>query len=378
MRPRPSPLRLHSRRPTRRAVLGGLGGLFAGGCAGPLVTLGDEKPEAEPGRWRLPAEWEPHAGCVMLFPTPQNWQGCWEGRCDWIDLARQEWAAVADAVSAFEPVLLVANTGEGALARSLVSGDVEVVELPINDAWSRDVGPLVQVDDRGGRRVAGVRFNSWGEKYTPYDDDAAFAARIAERMDLRYVVNELVLEGGAISVDGAGTLLTTEQCLLHTNRNPGLSKADVEAALAEALGIRKVVWLGEGLVPDPITDGHVDGLAIFVAPGVVMLHTTDDTSDPNHRICEDARTRLSEATDADGRPFEIVELPLGRSVTHINFYLPDGGVVVPLEDDPVTDDAALAVIRNTFPDRTVVGVGGTVIAEGGGGVHCITMQIPLG
>ncbi|MDP2317084.1 MAG: agmatine deiminase family protein [Pseudomonadota bacterium] len=360
--------------PSRRALLGGL---FA--SAGTLVGCGPTAtvPLAPARRWRLPAEWEPHERCVMVFPTAQNWAGCWDGRCDWLDLARAEWAAVANAVAAFEPVLLFANEGEGALARALVSADIEVVEVPVNDAWARDIGPLVQVDDLGGRRVAGVRFNSWGEKFSPYDDDAAFAARVADRFDLRYLTHDLVLEGGAISVDGEGTLLTTERCLLNTNRNPGMSKADVEAALNDALGITTVIWLEEGVVPDPITDGHVDGIAVFVAPGVVMMHTSDDPSAPNYAICASARERLLAATDAAGRALEIIELPLGPNVTHVNFYLPNGGVLVPLEGDAAVDDVALGILRDAFPDREVVGLTGTVMAEGGGGVHCITMQVPL-
>ena len=184
-----------------------------------------------------------------------------------------------------------------------------------------------------------------------------------------------MLEGGAISVDGEGTLLTTEECLLHPSRNPGLGKAAQEALLKRTLGVEKIIWLGQGIVPDPVTDGHVDGLCVFVGPGTVLLQMTDDRSDEKFAITQDAKRRLRDARDAEGRPLEIIELPLQNDMLHINLYICNGGVIVPVAGDPAQDDAPMAILRETFPDRGLIGVTGRVIASGGG-IHCITQQVP--
>jgi agmatine deiminase len=361
---------LSRRRFVRDGLLTAFGARGLVGCVGKL-TLGSDAQ-----RFSLPAEWAPHAGCLMAFPTAQNWEGCYDGRCDWLDQARTDWAAVANTIVGFEPVTMICNEGEADAARALLSGDIELVELPINDAWTRDTGPLLLTGAKGGRRAACFTFNGWGSKYVPWDDDAALKERWCDQMHIPTRTSDLVLEGGAITVDGEGTLITTESVLLNTNRNPHWNKRQIEDELAAMLGISQVIWLAQGTVPDPITDGHVDGICAFVAPGVVMLHTTDDRSDPNHAICEEARERLTAAKDAAGRKLEIIELPLGTTIAHINFYLPNGGVVVPLSGIAAEDDAALAVIRDTFPDREVTGIVAPGLAEGGGGVHCITQQIP--
>ena len=207
-------------------------------------------------------------------------------------------------------------------------------------------------------------------------EDGLIKGRIARQLDLPIYPSPLVLEGGAITVDGEGTLITTEHCVMNRNRNPTMTKAEVEAEMGRQLGVDKVIWLPNGLVPDPITDGHVDGICAFVAPGAVMVHTIDDKDDPNHEICNAARRVLESATDAKGRRFDIVEIPLAGEVAHMNYFIANDGVVVPTCGDAKADDRALGIIREALPGRQVVGIEAITIAEGGGGVHCITQQLP--
>ena len=318
----------------------------------------------------MPAEWARHERTLMQFLPPQNWYA------HELPGARREWAAVANAVAEFEPVTMAVQRSDRAAAERLLSSAIELVEFPMNDGWCRDSGPVILVNEAGERAVAGFEFNGWGGKFPPYDDDALLKARLAAHLDIPLYPAPLVAEGGAIAVDGAGTCITTEECLLHSNRNPGKSKVEVEQVLKDWLGVETVIWLGRGLTPDPITDGHVDGIAAFIGPGRVMLHTTDDDSDPNHAITLDAKRRLEATPDARGRRLEIIELPLADDVVHLNFYICNGGVVVPTVGDPRQDDAPLAILRDAFPDHAVVPVAGQMLSYGGGGVHCITQQVP--
>jgi len=320
--------------------------------------------------YRMPAEWAPHDRTLMQFVPPQNWP-----KRDYPDAAR-EWALVANTVAEFEPVTIAVRPEDRPLDSCLLSQAIDILEIPLNDGWSRDSGPTFVVNDSGQKRIRGFKFNGWGEKFPPFDADAAAKRRFAEAFDWQLDEIDFVLEGGAISVDGEGTLLTTEECLLHPTRNPGVSKEAQEQILKNALGVTKVIWLGEGITPDPVTDGHVDGLCVFAGPGAILLQTTDDTSDENYRITQDAKRRLKAAKDARGRTLEIIELPLADHVLHVNFYICNGAVIVPIADEPRQDDQPLAILREVFPERKVVGVSGRVMAEGGGGVHCITQQVP--
>lgn len=318
----------------------------------------------------FPAEWEPHEFTIMVFPPAQNWRGYG------LRKARREWVAVAHAINEFEPVLMVVHPDDKAVAKNLLSSDIEIIEFPVNDGWARDSGPIFLVNGNGERRVAGFTFNGWGGKFPPYRDDALLKARLSAYLDIPMYPSSVVLEGGGVALDGQGTIITTEECLLHRNRNPHLTKKQIEVALKNFFGADKVIWLRRGIVPDPVTDGHVDGICAFAAPGRVLLHSTDDVNDPNYKICLDAKKRLLQARDALERPLDIVEIPLGRDVAHINFYLANGGVIVPIADDPEQDDAPLAILREVFPEREVIGVSSLVLAEGGGGIHCITQQVP--
>jgi agmatine deiminase len=323
----------------------------------------------------MPPEWAPHERTLMAWPCRRE---LWDGR---MAAAKAESAGVANAVAAFEPVTMVAaGAADAAEARTALAGDVEVVELPIDDSWLRDSGPIFVVDDvaRPSRRV-GVHwgFNAWGDKFSGYADDAAVGGLLAERLG-GVVDAPMVLEGGSIIVDGAGTLVTTEQCLLHPNRNPQLDRGQIEQHLRDYLGVTTVVWLRQGLVEDRDTDGHVDLIAAFVAPGRLLLQSTAPGT-PNHDNMAENR-RIAEAAG-----IEVVDFPLlaytsveGEEVvaSYMNLYMGDRFVVVPTAGQPELDEEALARLREVFAGKEVVGVPGVTHAFGGGGPHCITQQVP--
>jgi agmatine deiminase len=320
----------------------------------------------------MPAEWARHERTLMAWPCRRE---LWGER---LAQAKREHAATANAIVAFEPVTMVcADVRDAGEARAALSAAAEVVELPIDDSWLRDSGPIFVVGPGGARAGVHFRFNAWGAKWPPWDRDAAVGRLLAERLGDRVYEAPLVLEGGAIAVDGAGTLLTTEQCLLHPNRNPGLGREEIERALRDHLGVERVVWLGRGLVEDRETDGHVDLVAAFVAPGRVLL-VMPEAANPNRPAMEDNRDRLRAAG------LEVVELPLlayveaeGERVpcSYLNLYVVNGAVVVPQAGVP-EDAEALERVVAAFPDREAVGVPGATVARGGGGAHCITQQVP--
>jgi agmatine deiminase len=357
--------------------------------------------DSDPRRdgYRMPGEFEPHAGCWMLWPErPDNWR--LGGKP-----AQLAFVAVATAMAGSEPVSVGVSAGQYANARRLLPPAVRVMELSSNDAWMRDVGPTFVVNDRGGVRGVDWIFNAWGGLdgglYFPWDRDDAVAQKVLEIEGRDRYRAPFVLEGGAIHVDGQGTLVTTEQCLLNRNRNPGLSRENIEALLRRYLSVEAIVWLGRGVYLDE-TDGHVDNLCAFVKPGELVLSWTDERSDPQYEISRDALERLMQARDARGRRFKVHRLvqpgPLhitreeaegvdaaegsqpreagGRLAgSYVNFYLGSRRVVVPLLDAR-RDAAALRRLRSLFPGREVVGVPGREILLGGGNVHCITQQVP--
>ena len=320
----------------------------------------------------MPAEWAPHERTLIAWPCRSELWG------DLLEEARRDHAAVASAIAAFEPVTMVANPGaQAARARAACAGAVEILELPIDDSWLRDSGPAF-VRGAGGERI-GVhfRFNAWGEKFRPWDADEAAGGELARMFGDAVVDAPFVLEGGSIGVDGEGTLITTEECLLHPSRNPAMTREDIEAALREHLGVQRIVWLGKGLVEDRDTDGHVDLVAAFTRPGEVLLQTGPPGSEDEERM-EDNRERLEAAGLAVRRmpvlPFVDVA---GEDVamSHMNFYLCNGAVIAPLSGQD-TDAEAVRVLADAYPGREVVGVPGAVLAHGGGGPHCITQQVP--
>jgi len=333
--------------------------------------------------FRMPAEWEPHERCIMGWPTRQRIPVPWS---DQHMLALATHTLLAHAIAKFESVLVIAAPGEGAAARSYLGGDVEVVELPIDDYWLRDSGPLFITHPDGRRAVADFKFNSWGGKYEPYDDDAAIGERLAEYLGVQRFAAPMVLEGGAITVDGEGTLITTESNLLNPTRNPELTRDEMTRILEDYLGVRKVIWLpgGRGPEEDPDTDGHVDGVAAFVGPGRVLAHMVAEDHPDHERMLENKRI-LETTTDALGRPiatipFEVDAGPLQFNDAsfvspYINFYFANGGAVVPTLGT-ADDEAVLDKLRDVLPGREVVGVPCPVIYYAGGGIHCATQQMP--
>ncbi|HEX4011773.1 MAG TPA: agmatine deiminase family protein [Solirubrobacteraceae bacterium] len=321
---------------------------------------------------RTPAEWEPHERTLMGWPCRAELWGETMGQ------ARADYATVANAIAAFEPVTMIANPGaDAADARAACAAGVEVVELPLDDSWLRDCGPIY-VDHDGARVAVHFGFNAWGERFAPWDRDAAVGALIARRLGDPVRDGGMVLEGGSIVTDGTGMLLTTEQCLLNPNRNPSMSREDIEATLRSRLGVTDIVWLGRGLLEDRDTDGHVDLIAAFTAPGHALLQTVAEDN-PNFAHCAENRVRLAAAgvavTEVPFLPYAEVA---GETVaaSYLNLYICNRAVIVPVAGAE-TDQAALAIIAAAYPDREVVPVPGLVIAYGGGGPHCITQQVPV-
>ncbi|MFF2083257.1 agmatine/peptidylarginine deiminase [Nocardia sp. NPDC058176] len=343
------------------------------------ISKSQNEPITHPSTpWRMPAEWAPHERTLMAWPTRESLWGPYFAE------AKAEYAATANAISNFEPVLMITNPGQADEVRAACNSAVEIMELGIDDSWIRDSGPLTVLDQGGRRAAADFRFNSWGERFLPYDQDASIGARVLAALGIERRASDMILEGGAITVDGEGTLITTEQCLLNPNRNPSMSRADIEDELRRRLGIEKVIWLPYGHFDDTHTDGHVDGVCTYVRPGVVIAQTCEDPSLPDFdRMAANLKV-LRDSTDAAGRRFEILELPefpvqtlpdgTETMVAYANFYIVNGGVIVPIAEHEL-DDLALATLRRAFPDREVVGVPGNVVAYGGGGVHCITQQV---
>jgi agmatine deiminase len=255
--------------------------------------------------FHMPAEREPHGGCWMAWPERgDNWR-------ERAQPAQRAYAAVAEAINDSEPVTMAVSDAQFERCRALLSPSIRVVELSSDDAWMRDTGPTFVIDAGGKIRGVDWHFNAWGGLdgglYHPWDRDARLAQKLLELERIERYRAPIVLEGGSIHVDGDGTVLSTEECLLNPNRNPGLSREEIERVLLDYLGAEKVIWLGRGVYGDE-TDGHVDNLACFVRPGVVLLSWCDDSSDPQHAISVDALARLGRARDARGRELEVVRI----------------------------------------------------------------------
>ena len=331
--------------------------------------------------YAMPAEWATHARTWMCWPCRTE---AWGGP-DGLLRAKQATARVARAVSSFEPVVIAARAADAAEVKLATQGKTAIFEVPLDDSWARDIGPTFLTSPDGGRAAVQWQFNAWGNKYHPWTEDRQFATRAARHGDIRVYAAPLVCEGGAIHTDGEGTLITTEQCLLNANRNPHLDRQQVEERLALYTGARRVIWLGEGFSDDE-TDGHVDNIACFVAPGRVLVGVPASRSHPDFEPVMEAIRRLTETRDAQGRRIEIVELEQPRKpgsdrrrrplqASYVNFYLTNGGVIMPGFDDP-NDERARAVLSDCFAGRDILQIQAMDIVEGGGGIHCITQQEP--
>lgn len=346
---------------------------------------------AEDG-FRMPAEWEPHSGCYLVWPErPDNWR--LGGKP-----AQAAWVEVASAIARTEQVTVLVSAAQYRNARLRLPRHIRVVEMSNNDAWVRDTGPTFVTSGFGLRGVS-WRFNAWGGLrgglYFPWDLDDQVAAKVCELERVPCYEADFVLEGGAIDVDGQGTVLTTEECLLNPNRNPDLARPEIEDRLRAYLGVSQVLWLPRGVYLDE-TDGHIDNFCRFVAPGRVVLTWTEDRGDPMWEICNEAEELLrgwqlevvrlhqpgpvliteEEAAGVDPIPGTQPRVAGERLAgSYVNAYFSNGAVVLPVFDDP-HDEAAIQTYQRLFPDREVIPVPGREILLGGGNVHCITQQVP--
>jgi agmatine deiminase len=321
----------------------------------------------------MPGEWQPHERCWMAWPCRSGFDS---------PATRENYAQVARAIAHFEPVTMVVRPQDRAAAQLALGAQIDCLELPIDDGWFRDNGPNFLINDAGDLAAACFDFNAWGGNYAPFDADATAGPKVASHLAARLFQSPMIAEGGGITVDGEGTLITTETCFLNPNRNPGWSKGEVEAELCRMLGVSKVIWL-PGDPTESETNGHVDGLAAFVGPGRVLLEAAFDYTHPRYDLLMENRRALQGQSDAHGRPLDVIfiedawqcESTEHFCASYINSYLANGAVIMPCYDLP-TDQRAKAVYEQLFPQRQVVQLRINDIAPGGGGIHCITQQQP--
>lgn len=332
--------------------------------------------------YTMPAEWTQHERTFISWPIQASmvYPEHYEAVC-------ASYAEIITAIAEFEPVTVVINPDDEGLVRSFVKQE-NVTLLPIqhNDAWLRDNGPTFIQNAEG--KLAGVnwRFNAWGGKYSPWDLDDAVAPQILNHTGITQFDAPLFMEGGSIHTDGEGTILTTEECLLNKNRNPELSREQIEAYVKEFTGSDVIIWLERGLSGDE-TDGHVDNIACFVAPGKVIIQVCDDPQDENYAITQTNLAILEQARDAKGRKLEIVKLQQPPRVdyegsrltlSYLNFYFVNGGIILPVFGGTAaqTDQMAIDTLASLFPDRRIRTVNGMGVIKEGGNVHCTTQQMP--
>ena len=328
----------------------------------------------------MPAEWHPHAGCWMAWPChKETWATIG------LDKARLAYVKVAHAILQYEPVTFIVHPDNLNEARTLCDERIRLVPLAINDSWTRDTGPTFLLNAKG--ELAGVDWihNAWGGNYKDCTLDNQIAKTIIKDTHATYFHAPLVMEGGSFHVDGEGTLLTTRECLLNKNRNPNLTQTDIEKTLRDYLSCNTIIWLNKGLVGDE-TDGHVDEIACFIAPGKVLALITHDKSDANYEILHENLAILQSSKDALGRTLTIytVEQPPATflngerlTLSYINFYLGNKGIVMPAFGHPAHDKAALELFVNLFPSHAITQIDAIDVFAGGGGLHCITQQEPL-
>jgi agmatine deiminase len=368
-----------------RAVTGAAISGFAAGCSGVALNAqeeGEQAPKAQPEErgWRMPDESEPHARTWMAFGANA---GIWGN--DLLPEVQRNLAAIALAIVRFEPVSMLVNEEHLETARDLVGDAVDLVPCALDDLWIRDVGPVFVRDAHGRTGGIDLNFNGWGGKQR-HRNDAGVARFVSARAGAVTVETRLTLEGGGIEVDGHGTALATESAILNNNRNPGLSKTDCEAELKRLLGIDKVIWL-PGIRDKDITDGHIDFYARFAKPGVVVAAYDNNPESFDHAVTKRHLEILRGATDVQGRRLEVVVIEAPEHVRrtyesddfaagYINYYLCNGGLILPQFGDRNADRAARDALQKLFPDRDIVQINIDGIAAGGGGIHCATQQQP--
>jgi agmatine deiminase len=328
--------------------------------------------------YRMPAEYERHACLWMAWPgmTTRAW-------ADPAIIA--DFRQLARAVRRFEEVRIVAAPADRDAASSSLGPGFQILEAPLDDIWIRDSGPTFVLGEHGGLAATTWSFNCWGDKFDHYEADKALAPLVATAAGAaRTFVAPIITEGGALHVDGQGTVVVTESAVLNSNRNPGLTRAEVEAGLNGWLGTSKVVWI-PGERWDSITDGHVDGLMTFVRPGAALFEVTDDPDHPRYDLLREQARGLELATDANGRRIEVSLLKAPRELpshtpdfcaSYVNCLILNDAVLIPAFGDPGSDAAALATFKDAFKDRQIVQLRIDAICAGGGGIHCVTQQQP--
>ncbi|EKQ56624.1 MULTISPECIES: agmatine deiminase family protein [unclassified Clostridium] len=334
--------------------------------------------------YKMPAEWTTHERTFISWPVkesmchPENHESVCLGYTEFIK-----------AIAEFEPVSVIVNPNELEIVKKFFNeSNIEFLPIEHSDAWLRDNGPTFIINKDGDRAGVNWRFNAWGGKYAPWDLDDKVALQILEHYNIEKFDAPLIMEGGSIHVDGEGTLITTEECLLNPNRNPNLSREQIENYLKQYLNIEKIIWLKNGLNGDE-TDGHVDNIACFAAPGKIIMQTCDDPTDENYKITLENLEILQNSTDAKGRKFEIIPINqppkaeyngLRLTLSYLNFYFVNNGIILPTFGGPAeeSDKMAEKILSSTFPDRKIRTVDGMAVIKEGGNVHCTTQQMPYG
>jgi len=364
-----------------------------------MATLQHTTPKAD--GYYFPGEFDPHQATWLMYPERTDIYpfGAKRAQRAYLNLVRE--------ISLFEKVYLCVSNQFTKTMDPDFYNYAEVIEMESDGNWLRDTGPTFVKNQYGKTRAIQWQFNAWGGidggLYAPWDKDALVSVKIVEYLKLEYYKAPMVLEGGAILSDGEGTLLTTEETLLNPNRNPNLSKRDIEIILKEYLNVEKIVWIKNGLYLDE-AGGHIDGICSFLSPGVILLAWTDDKNDPQYKLSNAAFEALSSATDAQGRKFIIhkVHQPVPQYITqeesdsivvldgtvsrnagerlpasYLNFYYVNGGVILPIFGDSKHDELAVTQFENLFPDRQIVPFLSRDILLGGGNIHCMTQQQPI-
>lgn len=328
--------------------------------------------------YQQPPEWAAHERCWIAWPRPQTWGEGWQN-------AQRAYAAVANQISEFEAVSLLIEPAQLPSARRLLSSQIECLGLPYDDAWLRDTAAVIAHDTEQRPHAISWNFNGWGNQFTPWDRDRALSSHMATHLELPLLTADIVAEGGAMHVDGNGLLVTTRQCLQNPNRNPGMSVEAIEAELFRLTGASHVIWLPEG-IEDDHTNGHVDELACFTAPGRLLMVSTDDGTDHNYSVVRQAREAVRAFHEDTGIVVDITAIPQPEaryqsgqrlSLSYINFYLANDAVILPAFDQKSRDANAKAIIQEQYPERKVMQLPALDITVGGGGIHCITQQQPL-
>lgn len=327
---------------------------------------------------RMPAEYAPHERTWMAWPVretmchPENyWEFC------------GELAHAALQIARFEPVSMLVNENTRSEAEKALGDSAELIDIPHNDCWLRDSGPTIVVSDNGQRLGVNWKFNAWGGKYPDFELDDQVAPRLLKHSGIPEISVPAVMEGGSFHTDGEGTLLTTEECILNKNRNPGKSRQEIAEILMQTLGVQKIIAFPRGLFGDE-TDGHIDNVACFASPGTVLLQVCRDPTDPNYERSMEHFEILEKETDARGRKLKVIQIPQppameiesGRlTLSYLNFYMVNQGIILPTFGVK-TDWEVIDILKLVFPDRTIVPIDGLKLVKEGGNIHCLTQQVP--